>query len=180
MNRPVISLLAAAAALIAAPAGAHVVLNPGQAAPGAYYAGAFRVSHGCSGSPTVSLRVTIPAGVVTAKPRPKAGWTLSIEREPLAQPVKGEGGQTLRERVKAVTWRGRLPDDEFDEFGLMMKLPDAAGPLYFPAVQTCESGENRWVEIPVPGAARPATPAPKLDVTAAAHGDAMAGMHHHP
>jgi len=181
MKRPLISAAAGAAALIAAPAGAHVVLNPGQAAPGAYYAGAFRVSHGCSGSPTVALKVTIPAGVVTAKPRPKEGWTLTIEREPLAQPVTGEGGQTIRERVKAVTWRGRLPDDEFDEFGLMLKLPDAAGPLYFPAVQTCETGETRWVEIPAPGAARPATPAPVLEVTPAAGGhDPMAGMHHHP
>jgi hypothetical protein len=179
--RPDLLCVAVGAVLIAAPAAAHVVLSPAQAAPGAYYAGAFRVSHGCSGSPTVALRVTIPPGVLSAKPQPKAGWSLSIEREPLARPVKGEGGQMLRERVKAVTWRGRLPDDEFDEFGLMLKLPAAAGPLYFPAVQTCETGETRWVDIPVPGAARPATPAPELEVTpAAGRPEGMAGMHHHP
>ena len=175
-------LLAAGALALAAPASAHVVLSPGQSTPGAYYVGAFRVSHGCAGSPTLALTVSIPAGIVSAKPQPKPGWTVEIAREPLASPVKGEGGRMIRERVKSITWRGRLADDEFDEFRVMAKLPDAAGRLYFPAVQTCEAGEARWTELPGPDKARLANPAPKLDVQPqATDGDAMPGMdmHHH-
>lgn len=30
----------------------------------------------------------------------------------------------------------------------MMKLPDAAGPLYFATTQRCEMGVNAWTAIP--------------------------------
>jgi uncharacterized protein YcnI len=92
--------------------------------------------------------------------------------------VKGEGGKMLTQRVKAITWRGGpLPDDEWDQFGVMAKLPDAPGKLYFPAVQTCQTGEERWVEVPAPGeSARLAHPAPALTITPKAAPDPMAGM----
>ena len=142
------SMLIAAGALVATPAAAHVVFDRGAAEPGAYYAGFLRVSHGCGPSPTVSLRVEIPEGVLSAKPQPKPGWALEIERAPLAEPVTGENGARVTERVVAVTWTGRLPVDQFDQFGLMLKLPDRAGPLYFPTRQTCEQGAMEWTGIP--------------------------------
>lgn len=142
------ALFAAAVALIAGPAAAHIVFAEPSAAAGSYYAGFLRVSHGCGEAGTVSLRVEIPPAVLSARPQPKAGWTLKIERAKLPQRVAGEGGATITERVTAVTWTGSLPADEFDQFGLMMKLPASAGPLYFPAVQTCTSGENAWIAIP--------------------------------
>jgi hypothetical protein len=177
MEKPLmirLSILATAAALIAGPAAAHVVFAEPQAAAGSYYAGFLRIGHGCSGSPTVRLRVEIPAGVLSAKPQPKPGWTVEVEREPLAKPVTAEGRE-VRERVKAITWTGRLPDDEFDQFGLMLKLPAQAGPLYFPLVQTCETGERRWVDIPAAGQAWHdlKTPAPVVVVAAGEAG------HHH-
>ena len=138
----------AAGALLATPAAAHVVFDQQEAAPGAYYAGFLRVSHGCEDSPTVSLRVEIPETVLSAKPQPKPGWVLEIEREPLAESVTGESGVLVTERVAAVTWTGRLPVDQFDQFGLMLKLPDRAGPLYFPTRQTCEQGVTAWTAIP--------------------------------
>lgn len=172
-----LALGALAAAFAAAPAGAHVVLAPAQSAPGTYYVGAFRVSHGCGGSPTVAFTVTIPAGIVTAKPQPKPGWTVEIVREALAAPVKGEGGQAIRERVRSITWRGRLADDEFDEFRILAKLPETAGRLYFPAVQTCEAGENRWTEQAGPDNPRPGHPAPSLELLpGAAEAAPMSGM----
>lgn len=142
------TLFAAAVALIAAPAAAHVVFAEPNAAAGSYYAGFLRVSHGCGDADTVSLRVEILPAVLSARPQPKPGWTLKIERAKLPQPDAGEGGATITERVTAVTWTGRLPADEFDQFGLMMKLPASVGPLYFPAVQTCTKGENAWTAIP--------------------------------
>lgn len=145
MIRTIAALVALAAS---APALGHIVFAEPEAEAGDYYAGFLRVSHGCGASPTVSLRVEMPEAVLTARPQPKPGWTLTIERAPLARPVPGEGGAMIHERVSAVTWTGNLPADQFDQFGLMMKLPDDAGPLYFPTVQTCVEGSNAWTVIP--------------------------------
>ena len=136
------------------------------------------MTHGCAGSATTALRVEIPQSITVAKPQPKPGWTIDIEREPLTTPVKGEGGKMLTQRVKAITWRGGpLPDEDWDQFGVMAKLPDAPGKLYFPVIQTCQTGEDRWTEVPAPGeTTRLAHPAPVLTVTPKAAPDPMAGM----
>lgn len=175
-----LGLSALALAAPALPAAAHIVLAEPTARPGSYYAGFFRVSHGCDGSPTTALRIEIPAGIVMAKPQPKPGWTLKVEKAPLPKPAPGEGGAMLTERVTAITWSGRLGAEEFDQFGVMVKLPTEAGPLYFPAVQTCERGEQRWTDVPAAGQAWHAIPhpAPILTLQPADGMDAMAGMHH--
>jgi copper(I)-binding protein/uncharacterized protein YcnI len=164
--------------LAAGSASAHVTLADPKAAPGAYYVSFFRVGHGCAGSATTALRIEVPDRVPVIRPQPKAGWTIEIERAPLNPPVKGEGGKMLTERVKAITWRGGpLPDEDWDQFGVSAKLPDTLGKLYFPAVQTCEVGEARWVEVPAadkPG--RLQHPAPAVEIAADAGGDDMAGM----
>ena len=71
----------------------------------------------------------------------------------------------------------RLPADQFDQFGVMMKLPATSGALYFPTEQKCEAGETRWVNIPAPGQGwhDVANPAPVLILNGGAHD--MAGMH---
>jgi uncharacterized protein YcnI len=173
-------LIASAAALLALSAGAafaHVTLADPQAPVGAYYTSAFKVTHGCAGAATTALRIEIPAAVAVAKPQPKPGWTLEIEHAPLATPMKGEGGVVVTQRVKSITWRGRLPDEDWDQFGIFARLPEAPGKLYFPAVQTCETGEERWVEVPAAGeTGRLAHPAPALTVTPRLAPDPMAGM----
>lgn len=170
MNAPSLFLAGLAAVSIAGAAQAHVVFAQPVATAGAHWAGALRVSHGCDGAATTSVQVEIPVGIVVARPQPKAGWTIVIEREPLAAPVTAEGGGMLTERVSAITWTGRLPDDQFEEFGLAAKLPAGAGLLAFPVIQTCEQGETRWTEIAAAGAPRPAHPAPVLTVqTGPAH-----------
>jgi uncharacterized protein YcnI len=166
MNTSSFLIAGLAAVSMAGAAQAHVVFVQPHAAAGAHWAGALRVSHGCDGAATTSVRVEIPAGILVARPQPKAGWTVAIEREALAEPVTAEGGGVLTERVSAITWTGRLPDDQFEEFGLAAKLPGQAGTLAFPVTQTCEGGEIRWSEIPVAGAPRPAHPAPALTLQA--------------
>ena len=178
MKTHIIAATAFCGLTLANAAAAHVTLADPQATPGAYYTSAFKVTHGCAGSATTALRVEIPSAIMVAKPQPKPGWTVQIEREPLAIPVKGEGGRMLTERVKAITWRGGpLLDEDWDQFGIMAKLPDAPGKLYFPAIQTCQTGEERWTEVPAPGeSGRLAHPAPVLTVSPKAAPDPMAGM----
>ena len=154
-------LLASAFALAAiSSASAHIVFDQPQAAPDSYYAGFLRVSHGCGTSPTRSIRVEIPDGIDIARPQPKPGWRLSVEHARLAAPIRTEGGFEMIERVVAITWTGELPADQFDQFGIMMRLPDREGPLYFRVTQTCVSGEQRWVDIPPEGAPWHSVPHP--------------------
>ena len=172
MKAPIIALLALAAAAAPSLAAAHVVAAPGEAKAGSYSAIAFRVGHACAaGDATLKLRVEVPEGVASARPQPKPGWTIAIEKD--------------GEKVTAVTWTGRLPDDQFDDFALLMKLPSQPGSLVFPTIQTCEKGESQWTEIP--DAERPGEkltrPAPTVRLTSAATDQApampdMPGMKH--
>jgi periplasmic copper chaperone A len=133
---------------------AHVTLETQEAPSAKAYKGVLRVGHGCEGgSPTVSIRVQIPEGVIAVKPAPKAGWKLETVVADYPKPVKYYD-ETLTKGVKEISWSGnKLPDEHYDEFVFRAMMPDApAGTmLYFPVVQTCEKGVHRWIEIPAAG-----------------------------
>jgi uncharacterized protein YcnI len=133
-------------------ASAHITLETSRAPAGSTYKAVFRVPHGCDGSPTRTLHVQIPEGVVNVKPMPHAGWQIATRKGKLAKPYTSEG-RTITEGVVEVEWSGgRLPDDQYDEFVLRGSLPKEPGQtLYFPVVQECERGANHWVAIPAAG-----------------------------
>jgi uncharacterized protein YcnI len=165
--------------LITAPlARAHVVLAQKTAPAGTYYRAQFMVGHGCQGSPTLSVQVEIPDGVPVVRPQPKAGWTLSYETGPLAEPAMVHG-RPRTEGIRRVIWSGGpLPDEQYDEFGMMLFLPKP-GRLHFRVLQTCEAGVNDWAGVPVEGGPRPAFPAATLDVLPA-QGGTVAPPARHP
>lgn len=145
----------AALAALSGPAAAHVSVQPTTATPGAYQVLRFGVGHGCGDkADTTALRIEVPASVMVARPQPKAGWTLRIERS--------------GDKVTALIWSGRLPPDQFDEFVVLARLPEAGGPLAFPAIQSCGAEENRWTEATPPGGPRPKFPAPFVTLIPAA------------
>ncbi|MGQ3355723.1 MAG: DUF1775 domain-containing protein [Phreatobacter sp.] len=159
-------LLAASAA---APALAHVTLERGETAPGSYKA-VLRVPHGCGTQATTGLSVTIPEGVHSVKPQPKPGWSLATTVRPYQRAYVNHGRE-VREGVTAISWSGgSLPNEHYDEFVFVGQVDAslaAAGQIYFPVVQTCANGENRWTEIPAAGSqARLASPAPVLRIAA--------------
>jgi uncharacterized protein YcnI len=137
----------------AGPVSAHVTANPNEAAAGSYFQTAFTVPHGCSGSPTIAVRIKIPEGVVSVKPQMKPGWQIEIKNRKLEAPIDVGHGRMVTETVDEVAWRGgSLPDSYYDTFGLVMKLPDSAGrTIYFPFVQECKEGIHRWITIPAAG-----------------------------
>jgi uncharacterized protein YcnI len=120
------------------PASAHVALEYQVAPAGASYKATFKVGHGCG-----------------ARPMPKPGWALEVQREKLAQPYTGHG-RTITEDVVRVTWTAKTPEDmlphaHYDEFVLVATTPEQAGTMYWPVRQTCAEGRNDWVETPKPG-----------------------------
>lgn len=146
--------LAAAAALAAGGAQAHVVLQPATAAPGALATLHFVVGHGCQGQPTTAFRVELPSAVTLASAEAKPGWTLAVER---TSPV-------------AVTWRGDLPAHEAGGFEVKAKLPASPARLAFVAVQSCGETTVRWDEADSGRGPRPTHPAPILTLAAAPEG----------
>ena len=149
------SVLAIAGAVLAVselttPAAAHVTVQSADAAADSYAQLTFTVPHGCDGSATKALRVKLPDGILSAKPQMKPGWQVQIKTRKLDVAVAGPHGKSVSEVVDEVDWRGGpLPDNLYDTFGLVVRLPDNVGQtLYFPAVQECEKGVARWIEIP--------------------------------
>ena len=167
-------VLAAALAALASPAAAHVSLSATSAPASSYFFGEFRIAHGCAGQDTISIKVEIPDAILIAKPQPKTGWSLETESKPLDKPIQVDG-RPIDSRISSITWQGDLEDTEWDQPGLMVKLPSTPGALVFPVTQTCAQGEVKWDEVPTAADPHPAHPAPTLTVTPAAD-DSMAGM----
>ncbi len=131
---------------------AHVVAEPAEGIAGSYFRTALRVGHGCGDKPTTAVKVLLPEGLTNVRPQAKPGWQIEIETAKLAQPVDAGHGRMTDTAISAVAWRGgNLPNAHFDEFGLSIKLPDQAGPLWLKVIQTCTEGELRWEQIPAAG-----------------------------
>lgn len=171
---------AGALALAVAPASAHVTLSPDTTAAGSYAVLTVSVPHGCDGSATTKIAISMPEEIpqVTATRNPY--WDLEVQTEALAEPIEDAHGNEITERESVVVYTAQepLPDPVRDTFELSVQLPDAAGEtLAFPIVQTCEEGETGWTEVPEEGqdAEELEHPAPLVTITEAEEGDHHGG-----
>ncbi len=143
---------------------AHVELERTTAAVGSSYQAVFQVSHGCHGSPTTAIRVRVPEGVLNVKPVSKPGWTLNVVTGKYSK-TRDLSGVQVAEGVTEIDWtNGKLPDKRHEQFVFQAFLASDLQPgqmLYFPVVQECEKGVQRWIEIPAAGKDYP-EPAPGL------------------
>jgi periplasmic copper chaperone A len=156
----------AVAILTASSASAHITLEGREATIGSAYKAVFAVPHGCAGSATIKIRVQIPEGVIAVKPMPKPGWNVEAIKGKYAGDYDYHGAK-LSDGVKEVVWSGgKLSDDNYDEFVISTYLTGALKPnttLYFPTVQECEQGINRWIDIPAEASAHESkSPAPSV------------------
>ncbi|KQO46149.1 copper resistance protein CopZ [Methylobacterium sp. Leaf85] len=161
----------AAALLVTLPTGAafsHATMERKEASANASYRGVLQVTHGCNGEPTNRVSVTIPEGVIGAKPMTKPGWSVTTEIGPYAKPYPYYHGD-ISNGVKTITWSGgQLPDDQVDEFTFLARISDAFAPgetVYFPVEQDCTNGNHRWRDIPAPGQDAHALKSPAPGVT---------------
>jgi len=169
-KRQAAGLLLSCAASWSGMAQAHVGLEWPVAMAGTPYKATFQIGHGCGASPTRQVVVEIPAGVLRARPMPRPGWTVEVQRAPLAQP-RIDHGRTVTEEVARITWTARSREDmldtaHYDEFVVHAQLPSTPGPLYWPVRQICPEGRHDWVEVPSAGRQRAAlaAPAPVLEL----------------
>ncbi|WMW81903.1 YcnI family protein [Undibacterium cyanobacteriorum] len=149
-------------------AAAHVGLEQPKAVAGSYHKLTFKIGHGCEGSGTHTVKVSLPETAMGAKPMPKAGWKIDTTIAPLSKSYTSHG-KTIEKDVREVTWSGGLlPDAYYDEFSIQVKLADTPGKIYFKVTQLCEKGRWDWVEIPAEGQSAKGlkAPAPFLEVEA--------------
>jgi uncharacterized protein YcnI len=128
-------------------ASAHIDPDPIAMQAGTSGTVAFKVEHGCEGSPTTSMKFEIPDGVTGVAAVDKAGWTATLT------------GNTLE------FTGGPLAADEEDHFDISFTAPAQAGDIRFPVIQTCEQGELAWIEVAEEGAEEPEHPAPTIKIT---------------
>lgn len=166
------ALLAIAAVGFALPAAAHITFEAKEVKADSTAKFVLRVPHGCAGSATTAVRIQIPEGLSGVKPQPKAGWKLDIVHadpettaatESAPNPHAGHPAAT----VKEVAWSGgKLEDAHYDEFAFRAKVDAtlAGKEIFLPIVQQCETGVDRWIELPAAGGAEPEKPAPSVKV----------------
>jgi uncharacterized protein YcnI len=160
-------------------ASAHVGVNPDKTAANSYALLTFGIPHGCEESGTTKVAITLPAELNDAQPTVNPNWTVEKVTEELAEPKKLADGSSITKRTSQIVYTAKAPLDHLlrDALVLSVKLPDAAGStLYFPTLQTCETGQTDWSEIAKDGQDPHSlkAPAPSITITAAADAHASA------
>jgi uncharacterized protein YcnI len=136
---------------LAAPAAAHVSVQPSEAAKGGYAKLAFRVPNEEESASTIKLEVQLPSGAKfqSVSTRPLPGWTVATTDT-------------------TITWSGgKIEPGQFQEFEISVgPLPDV-DQLVFKAVQTYDDGNVvRWIEPTPADGTEPEHPAPTLHLVA--------------
>ena len=127
-------------------ASAHVHTSPQQVKPGTSATVFFAIGHGCSGSPTTSVAIKVPATVSKVSGVAPKGWTALLSKS-----VVTFTGGTLADKTKG-------------SFGVSFTAPAKTGTLLFPTVQSCVKGKNSWIDAPLANGEEPENPAPLVMV----------------
>jgi len=171
-----------AAFAFAAPASAHVTVNPNTAVQGGFARVAFRVPTESDTASTTKLEVRLPddAPIPSVSTQPVAGWTVDVQRRTLPQPLTNDEGAQITEVVSVITWTATadaaIKPGQFQEFPVSMGPLPKVDRIVFKALQTYSDGTIvRWIDEPADGAKEPENPAPTLKLTAAAQSAPFAG-----
>jgi uncharacterized protein YcnI len=113
-----------------------------------------------------SVKIKLPAGVLSALGDPPAGWSFKARTRKLTEPIKTDDGVVSSEVTEVDFTGGHTPPGQFANLPLTLSMPATAkqgSVLRFPTVQTYSNGTIvRWID---PTAADE-HPAPTIDVTA--------------
>lgn len=159
---------------VAAPASAHVTVNPIQATQGGYARLAFRVPNESDTASTTKLEIHLPenAPVASVSTMPVPGWTVTVAKRKLDKPLEVHGSP-VNEVVSIITWTASegaaVKPGEFQEFPVSVgPLPKDVNQLVFKALQTYSDGAVvRWIEEPKSDDSTLEHPAPVLKLVAA-------------
>ncbi|HZE37507.1 MAG TPA: YcnI family protein [Stackebrandtia sp.] len=178
----VVGVAAAAVLACAAPAWAHVTVNPGSAAGGDWARVDFRVPNESDKAVATKLEVSLPADHPLASVETAAveGWKVTTSTRKLDKPLDMEG-RKISTVVSKITWtadskKTGVQVGQFAEFPVSLGQLPKKGSLVFKAIQTYSDGDVvRWIDLPKKDGSEPENPAPVLTIdSAAADGDGSA------
>ena len=118
------ALFAALGVAFAGAASAHVVITPGEAAPGGFATVAFQVPNESDTASTVKVEVQFPTdhplAFVSVEPVP--GWTADVQKATLDTPFESHGTE-ITEAVSTITWTGgSIEPGQFQRFPISVGL----------------------------------------------------------
>ncbi len=170
----------AGAVAVAAPAAAHVTVNPKQADPGSYTRVAFRVPTESDTATTTKVQVYLPTDmpVASVSVMPVPGWAVTVAHRKPAKPMSDDDGPVTKV-VSTITWTAdkgaAIKAGEFQEFPVSLGPLPKSGSLTFKALQTYSDGSVvRWIDQ-ASGGAEGEHPAPTLTIGATTGASGEAG-----
>ena len=133
---------------MAAPALAHVTVQPNEAVLGSFSRFVVRVPNEKPDEATTKIEVQLPP-LAFVSFEPKEGWERKETTGEFEEPIEAFGEELTEGITKVVCSGGRIEPGEFLEFGFSAKMPDEETGLTFAALQTYEGGEVvEWTGAP--------------------------------
>jgi len=175
----VTSVIAAAiVCALAAPAAAHVTVDPASAPQGSTVKLSFLVPNEEPTARVTDVQIAFPTPPDTPIPNvsvaQKPGWTVKVTTEKLTQPVHTDDG-AITDVVSRIEWKAKTAADaiapqQFGEFTVDADgLPKDENQVVFRAIQTYSDGTVvRWIDPVTAGAPAADHPTPILELTPAA------------
>jgi uncharacterized protein YcnI len=172
----------AAVLLAAAPASAHVTVNPSDATQGGFTKLTFRVPNEKDNAATTAVEVNLPqeTPIAFVSIKPVAGWTANVTKSKLDKPIKSDDGE-VTEAVTKIEWKSAAADTAI-QAGQFQEFDVSAGPLpttdqiQFKTLQTYSDGEVvRWIEDSADSKAEHPAPTLKLAKAPAEGSDTQTG-----
>ena len=152
----------------AAPAWAHIKIEPESAPQGSDQVLSFVVPNEMDNARTTKVEVHFPPDnpIAAADTEPMPGWTATVTTQKSAQPIQTDEGE-VNEEVALVTWTAApgqgIPVNSFETFQVSVGLPNGASSLSFPTIQTYSNGQSvSWVQTTPPGGPEPDHPVPTI------------------
>lgn len=179
MNRTRIAACSALAPALllalAAPAHAHITVDPDEAEQGGYTTLNVKVPNERDDASTVEVTLHLDPDhpLTSAQPQAVPGWEVEVETAELDEPVESHGAQ-VTEAPSTITWSGgEIAPGTFQQFPLSVgPLPEDVDQLVLKAIQTYDNDEVvRWIEEPAEDGTEPEHPAALLQLAPASDGD---------
>src|SRR3954462_8012077 len=156
---------------LAAPAAAHVSIDPPSVPKGGTAKISFIVPNESATAKTNRVQIAFPPepnAIASVSVEAKPGWTFAVRTRELDTPLETDDG-TISEVVSTVTWTAdsaanAIGTDEFGEFSVNADgIPATPDALVFRAVQSYTDGSSvRWVDPVTEGGPEAEHPTPIL------------------
>jgi uncharacterized protein YcnI len=171
-----IAIIGVTVGMFAAPAWAHVTVDPSSAPKGATLKLSFLAPNEDPAAKMTELQVAFPTPpqqtpIATVTVEAKPGWTVQVTTTRLATPIVTDDG-TISDIVTNVDWKAKtaadgIPAQQFGEFTVDADgLPKNENEVVFKAIQTYSDAKKvRWIDPVTPNGPAATYPTPILQLT---------------